>query len=287
MAEELTIADALRAGAERLRLRQDLADEARRDSDALLQIATGLGPIAMRAWPDRPLSAGERKQFDTLLAARLSAVPLQYLRGSQEFYGRQFRVTPDVLIPRPETELLVEETLRRVDRASAVRLADVGTGSGILAVTLALELPRAEVWAFDLSAPALAVARQNAQSLGASGRIHFAEGDLLAAAPEGSFDAIVSNPPYVPLADRETLHAQVRDHEPALALFGGPDGHDVYRRLIPQAWAHLRPGGWLLLETGGTVHLLREMLSGWDGVEVARDLQGLDRVLAAQRPAVL
>ena len=158
----MTIRDALRSGAERLRQRPDIAEDAQRDAAALLEIATGLSRVAMRADAAPALCSGQQERYLTLLDARLQATPMQHLRGSQEFYGRSFAVNGDVLIPRPETELLIDETLRRVDRDAPLCIADVGTGSGILAITLALELPRAQLWAFDISPAALAVARTNA-----------------------------------------------------------------------------------------------------------------------------
>ena len=168
-----------------------------------------------------------------------------------------------------------------------LRIADVGTGSGILAITLSLELPAAEITALDISPAALAVARSNAGALQANpDRLRFLESDLLeAVAHEPPFDVIVSNPPYIPLADAATLHPQVRDHEPHLALFGGRDGHDVLRRLIPQAWHSLKPGGSLLLETAGRSLALDQLLVPWCNVHYVKDLQQIDRIAVAQRPA--
>ncbi len=280
----MTFREALRHGTELLQQRADLAEYAAQDAQMLLQLAAGVDRPATLAWPQRLLTEEQYTSFLHLLRQRLDAVPMQHLRGEQEFYGRPFRVNGDVLIPRPETELLIDETLRRVSHTQPIRIADVGTGSGAIAVTLALALPQAEVWALDISEPALAVARRNAAELGAADRIRFLQSDLLAAADAEVFDAIVSNPPYVALSDRETLHAQVREYEPELALFGGPDGHDVYRQLIPQAWQRLRPGGWLLLETGGSVDILRGLLAAWTDVSVAQDLQGWDRFICACRP---
>ena len=254
--------DALRLGAERLALREDLREYAVLDARQLLEMATGVARAGMLAAPERRLTAEEARRFDGLLEQRLRAVPLQYLRGSQEFYGRSFAVSPAVLIPRPETEQIIDRALDLFrDRNWTLRLADVGTGSGVLAVTLALHYPQSSVVALDLSREALRVAQHNAEALGLNdrvlgGSVRFTESDLLRAVAGEQFDLIVSNPPYVPLTDRPTLHPQVRDHEPHLALFGGADGHDVLRRLIPEAWDCLAPGGWLLLETGGRSTIL-------------------------------
>lgn len=286
LAKDCTVHDALRYGAERLALRDDLRAYAARDAQQILEIATGLSRVQMLAQPERRLSAEQVASYQGMLAQRRGAVPVQHLRGSQEFYGREFFVTPDVLIPRPETEHLVEEVLRLyTDRTAAIRMADVGTGSGVLAITLALAYPQAWVCALDISDAALGVARANAAALGCAERVRCVESDLMAAvAGDEAFDLIVSNPPYIPLTERDTLHAQVRDHEPHVALFGGEDGHDVFRRLIPQAAQQLRPGGWLLLETAGRTALLDSMLAGWDGVHAVPDLQGIERIVAARKP---
>ncbi len=281
--------DALRLGAERLALREDLREYAVLDARQLLEMATGVARAGMLAAPERRLTAEEARRFDGLLEQRLRAVPLQYLRGSQEFYGRSFAVSPAVLIPRPETEQIIDRALDLFrDRNWTLRLADVGTGSGVLAVTLALHYPQSSVVALDLSREALRVAQHNAEALGLNdrvlgGSVRFTESDLLRAVAGEQFDLIVSNPPYVPLTDRPTLHPQVRDHEPHLALFGGADGHDVLRRLIPEAWDCLAPGGWLLLETGGRSTILEDLLAGWASVDFAKDLQGIERIAIARR----
>ncbi|MBE7182188.1 MAG: peptide chain release factor N(5)-glutamine methyltransferase, partial [Terriglobus roseus] len=192
----------------------------------------------------------------------------------------------DVLIPRPETEDMVTAVLEAMpDRTAPVRIADVGTGSGALAITLALELPQSQVVAFELSPAAIAVAGTNAQALGAADRVAVVESDLMSAAENREpFDIVVSNPPYIPLVEAPSLHAEVRDYEPHLALFAGEDGHAIYRRLIPEAAAHLRPGGLLLLETGGRVDLIQQMLrADFDQVATRLDLQGIARIVEARR----
>ena len=271
-------------------MREDLRETAMLDARQLLEAATGVGRVGMLAAPERTLTAAEAERFEALLERRLRAEPVQYLRGSQEFYGRPFLVTPAVLIPRPETELIVSEVLGLfADRHWPLRMADVGTGSGVLAVTLALEYPEATVVGLDVSGEALEVAVRNAEALGLGrrmlgGGVRFLRSDLLASVHDESFDVIVSNPPYVPLADAPDLHAQVREHEPHLALFGGEDGHNVLRRLIPQAWERLVPGGWLLLETAGRTPVLDRLMDGWADVRFVRDLQGVERITVARRP---
>ncbi|MEZ2347793.1 peptide chain release factor N(5)-glutamine methyltransferase [Terriglobus sp. RCC_193] len=279
-----TVADALRFGTMRLSMRDDLRENAARDAQQILGIATGLTRAQMLAQPDRPLKEEEAGSFQGMLAQRRHAVPIQHLRGSQEFFGRDFTVSPDVLIPRPETEHIIEEVLRLYpDRNAPLKIADVGTGSGILAVTLALEYPQSLIAALDISSDALAVAQDNAARLGTLNRTRILQSDLLAAVTGETFDLIVSNPPYVPLTEKDTLHAQVREYEPHLALFGGNDGHDVLRSLIPQAKDALSPGGWLLLETAGRSAIADELLSSWQKVYWVRDLQGIERIAVAQR----
>ena len=222
--------------------------------------------------------------FGRYLHERLKGVPTQYITGRQEFYGREFRVTRDVLIPRPETEHVVETVL--ANGRGARRVLDAGTGSGAIAVTLRLETD-AEVWASDISPKALAVARGNAVKLGAA--VRFVAGDLLAPFRDASFDLIVSNPPYVPFKEREGLQREVRDHEPEVALFAGSDstgrdGFEIYERLLTDAARVLRPGGWIVLELGyASLQRVREMLDpSWCGELVTEDLAGIPRVIAAR-----
>lgn len=218
--------------------------------------------------------------YGRYLHERLQGKPTQYITGHQEFYGREFRVTPDVLIPRPETEHLVEAALGRA--AGAPTVLDVGTGSGAIAITLALETS-ARVVATDVSVAALHVASGNARELGA--RLDFVACDLSGAFTTKAFDIIVSNPPYVPALDQSTIQREVRDYEPPVALYGGDDGLDVYRRLVPEARRLLKPGGWLMMELGyAVVDPVRAMLADWREVEIASDLAGLPRVMLARRP---
>lgn len=278
-----TIQSALSFGTARLAMSDDLRENAARDAQQILEIATGLTRVQMLAQPDRPLREEEAGSFQGMIAQRRGAVPIQHLRGSQEFFGRDFFVSPDVLIPRPETEHIIEEVLRLYpDRNVPLKIADVGTGSGILAITLALEYPQSSVTALDISPAALREARTNAARLGAE-RIAFLESDLMTGLAGESFDLIVSNPPYIPLQEASTLHRQVLQHEPHLALFGGDDGLDILRRLIPQASQHLVSGGWLLLETAGRSAALDDLLRAWKNCHYVSDLQGIERIAVAQQ----
>jgi release factor glutamine methyltransferase len=193
---------------------------------------------------DQPLEPEERKRFKTLLLHRTQGVPTQYLTGVQEFWSLGFRVTPAVLIPRPETEHLVETTLELARPMPKPSILDLGTGSGIIAISLKREMPQANLYASDVSDAALLIARENASSLLPDGRqVTFCQGDLFAPFPEMSFDLIVSNPPYISESDYAALASEVRDHEPKLALYAGKDGLDIYRRLIAEAHSYLTPQG--------------------------------------------
>ena len=256
---------------------------ARRDAELLLLHITGLTRAELLTHPQRELSESQMGAYRAAIARRARNEPVQYITGTQEFYGRSFAVTPAVLIPRPETEHLVESVLAL--QPAPKRILDIGTGSGILVITLALELPNATVIATDISAAALEVARQNARSLGAQDRIRFVESDLFTALANERFDCIVANPPYV--ATDEVLEPQVRDYEPVTALYAGEDGLTVYRRLIPQAFEHLEPGGHLLIEIG---HGQRDAVAGllraasFEGIQFVDDLQGIPRVTSARKP---
>lgn len=265
--------------------------DARRDAETLLLHLLGQNRAWLLAHPEAPLSADQLSAFDRLVARRATGEPLQYIVGHQEFYGLDLDVTPAVLIPRPETELLVEAVLswaRGLPKSTApMRLLDVGTGSGAIALAIAAHLPHAAITATDLSTAALAVAQRNTTRLGYAARLTFLESDLLAALPSPAhpFDAIVSNPPYVPQPDAATLQREVRDFEPHAALFAGPDGLDIYRRLIPQAHAALRPGGLLALEFGFGQHpQLATLLHGWPNLRFRDDLAGIPRIALAIRP---
>jgi release factor glutamine methyltransferase len=248
-------------------------------AEVLLAYAVGSDRAWLYAHSDEELREVWWIHYGRYLHQRLQGRPTQYITGRQEFFGREFRVTPDVLIPRPETEHVVEAALQHA--AGARRVVDIGTGSGAIAITLALET-RARVTATDISPAAVAVAADNAQRLEA--RVDWVVCDLGAALSGGAFDLVVSNPPYVPASDKSTIQREVRDFEPEVALYGGDDGFAVYRRLVPEAERLLRPGGWLILEIGyASGDTVREMLSGWSQVEIRTDLAGLPRVILAQR----
>jgi len=232
--------------------------------------------------------AGVEKYFE-LVAQRAFGLPTQYLTGKQEFWGLEFEVTPAVLIPRPETEHIIEVALDRLGparKSEPLRIADVGTGSGCIAVALASELPMAQIFATDISAGALEVAQRNAARHCMATRIHFAETNLLDAfAGEAQrFDVIVSNPPYIGIADAPTLQREVRAHEPEIALFAGHDGLAVYAPLIHDASAALRPGGLLILELGyNSLAPVRVWIESrdWSDIRVTNDLAGIPRVISA------
>jgi release factor glutamine methyltransferase len=232
------------------------------------------------AHPERELNDIEWLHYGRYLHERLKGKPTQYITGRQEFYGREFRVTSDVLIPRPETEHVVETALARA--RDARRVLDVGTGSGALAVTLQLETGAA-VWATDISPAALVVAAENSRRLGA--QVEFAACDLMDALAADSMDLIVSNPPYVPLAHKEGLQREVRDWEPHVALFGGERGYEIYGRIVADAGRVLRPGGWLIMELGFGMHEHVAMLvRDWAGGRIEPDLAGIPRVIAVRKP---
>ena len=261
--------------------------EPRISAEVLIFQALGCDRAHLYAHPERELTASEQAQYDEFLVRRVSGEPLQYLTGHQEFWRRNFLVSPAVLIPRPETEHLIEETLSLVSHfhlGPQLKIIDVGTGSGAIAVTLACELPQAEVHAVDLSPEAIEVARLNAQRLDA--HVHFALSDVLTSVTrDGSFDFVVSNPPYVGLNEADKVQEVVKNYEPQIALFAGDDGLDVIRRLIPQAHENLRPGGWLLMEIGYSQSpSVMALLTGWHSVHPVPDLAGIPRIIAARKP---
>ncbi len=264
-----------------------------------------------RTWmythPEAPLDATGEENYFRLVSRRAAGEPVQYLTGRQEFWGLEFEVTPAVLIPRPETEHLVEVALDRLGSrgikinmatgapSAPLRIAEAGTGSGCLAVALARELPHAEIFATDISAAALEVARRNAARHGVSDRIHFIECDLLSAlrppinSSQGRafFDLVISNPPYIARGEAASLPREVREHEPELALYGGETGLEIYHRLIGEAGDMLDRGGTLVLELGyNLANGVRAILAAdprWTRVRITNDLAGIPRVLAAER----
>jgi methylase of polypeptide subunit release factors len=376
----MTLREALQHAEEQLRAGPHPA-RARLDAEALLLHLTGKDRAWLLAHAADPFGGCTAVQYAALLQRRLTGEPIQYITGACEFYGLPFRVTPDVLIPRPETEHLVETALHLAEAMQAraqtsgapsmasaagerhgwesnephpavstssgapsmasaagerhgwesnephpavstssgapsmasaaggrhgwesteptpaartsvrpnspAQIIDIGTGSGAIAIALAHHLPQARITAIDLSPAALSIARGNAEHNHVVERIRFLQGDLLAPVAGERFDLIVSNPPYVPAADRDTLAVEVREHEPHLALFAGDDGLAVYRRLIPAAFAALKPGGWLVLEIGyGQAESVPALCAaaGFHRITTTPDLQGLPRVVAAAHP---
>jgi release factor glutamine methyltransferase len=253
----------------------------RRDGELILAHVLGCDQTALLTHPERSLSTKEAEQFEALLKRRQASEPVQYLTGTQEFFGLLFEVSPDVLIPRPETEHLVEAVLERFNRDANPRIVDVGTGSGAIAVAIAHALPQSQVTAVDLYPSVLEIARRNAERHGVIDRVTLLQSDLLAAASSQEFDAVVSNPPYI--ADGEVLEPQVANYEPSSALYAGPTGLEIYRRLIPQARGVLKPRGWLIMEIGYSQRpALEALLGGWSEVIFVPDLQGIPRVALAR-----
>ncbi len=295
-------------------------------AELLLMYALGRDRTWLYAHPEEVVPGLEAHRFISLILRRADGEPTQYITGKQEFWGIEFEVTPDVLIPRPETEHVIEVALDRLAlreiragrkqtlTGDGLQIVDVGTGSGCIAIALAKELPGAQIVATDISAAALAVARRNAARHAFSDCIRFIEcnlldGDIISdtstsaaqaqhAAPlqglvtphgtalAGSFDLIVSNPPYVGRNEKDSLMREVRDHEPEVALFGGEEGYEIYAELIAQAAQHLKPGGILVLELGhNSLPAVQPLLDlpNWTNVGVTKDLAGFDRVIAAER----
>lgn len=246
------------------------------EAKLLLRYVLAASAAELAAHPERELSESQSSRYAALVLRRAEGEPIAYLVGVREFYGRDFRVTPAVLIPRPETELLVEAAIAKVSRRGTPRILDLGAGSGCVAITLALELG-CEVTAVDVSADALAVARDNAARLGA--RVRFFESDWFASV-EGEFDVIVGNPPYVAEGDPHLAEGDLR-FEPMMALACGPDGLSALRRILADARRHLAPGGWLLLEHGyDQAEAMRQLLvdAGFQLTEQHRDLAGIVRI---------
>lgn len=260
-------------------------EEARFEAELLLAHALGKTRAWLFAWPEFVPERVQREAFESLVAARERGEPVAYLIGWRAFRALDLLVTPAVLIPRPETELLVELALARIPQQAEVALADLGTGSGAIALALAHERPLARVLATDASADALAVARANAERLGLA-NVAFARGDWCAALGEARFDLIVSNPPYIAAADPHLREGDLR-HEPAAALASGSDGLDAIRTIVAQAPMHLREGGWLLFEHGwDQAERVRGLLAaaGFVDAHSAVDLEGRDRVTLGRAP---
>ena len=261
------------------------------NAELLLRFVLDCDRAYLFAHPERELTSGETQRYDDTLVQRATGMPAQYITGHQEFWGLDLLVSPAVLIPRPETEHVVETVLELVDevrrqRASLynLRIVDVGTGSGAIALALGKELPATEIYATDISAEALEVARANAARHELNSQIRFHHTDLLAGLQNGTFDLVVSNPPYVGESEEDSVQLEVRKFEPRTAVFAGPRGLEVIERLIPQAAAALRPGGWLVFEISGTIAAgVPPLLARWTDVEIANDLQGIARVVRARK----
>jgi release factor glutamine methyltransferase len=284
------------------------------NAELLLMFTLGRDRAFLYGHPEYELSAEEQARYDDALEQRSRGIPAQYITGHQEFWGMDFIVSPAVLIPRPETEHVVEAVLGLVGSASSgqglwdgkatgetpvssqskfenggtgvspVRIIDLGTGSGCIALALAKELPEAEMHATDISPSALEIARANATRLQLESRVQFHEGDLLAGAEKNSFDVVVSNPPYVGDSEEDSVQLEVRKFEPRNAVFAGPTGFEVIERLVPQAREVLKTRGWLVMEISGTIaSRVKELLTDWKNVQITKDLQGIERVASAQK----
>jgi release factor glutamine methyltransferase len=283
------------------RLTADRVPSPRMNAELLLMFTLNCDRAYIYAHPERELTAEETIRYESALAERARGVPAQYITGHQEFWGMDLIVTPAVLIPRPETEHVIETVLdlwtfalspQPSDKASStprslgsdLRIADVGTGSGCIALALAKELSHAEIHATDISAAALEIARANAARHELGNRIQFHQTDLLAGFDNNSFDVIVSNPPYVGESEQDQVQLEVRRFEPREAVFAGPTGTEVIARLIPQACTVLKPGGWLVMEISGTIaEQVKELLKNWEDVQIRLDLQSIPRVAQARK----
>jgi release factor glutamine methyltransferase len=260
------------------------------NAELLIMFTLACDRAYLYAHPERELIPDETQRYDDALARRATGVPAQYITGHQEFWGLDLIVSPAVLIPRPETEHVVEAVLELAKADGRGRpsphdlsIVDVGTGSGAIALALAKELPTAEIHATDISSEALEVARANAARHELASRIGFHLTDLLNGLPPALFDIVVSNPPYVGDSEEESVQLEVRKFEPRNAVFAGPTGLEVIERLILEAHGALGPGGWLVFEISGTIaDRVRGLLASWDEVEIRNDLQEIARVAIAR-----
>jgi release factor glutamine methyltransferase len=282
----LTVAEALKEGARKLE-RAGLPDP-RRDAALLLRHLLGLDAAQFFLRADHRIAHEELRAYMSLIGRRASGEPMQYITGHQEFYGLDFIVTRDVLIPRPETELIVEKVIQLAGGLPGQLIVDVGTGSGCIAIALAKNLPGARLIATDISEAALELARLNAERH--SVRIEFFCGDLMEPLShlhlEGSVDFIASNPPYIPLSEPHLLQPEVLNYEPPVALFGGQDGLEFHRRLLSESGTYLKPGRYMIVEIGyGQIEAMRALIDpeDWELIEVANDLQGIPRALVLRK----
>jgi release factor glutamine methyltransferase len=254
------------------------------NAEVLLMFTLHCDRVYLYAHSERELTKDEELRYDEALSQRAQGVPSQYITGHQEFWGMDLIVSPAVLIPRPETELLIETLLPLARTISRPTIVDIGTGSGCIPLALAKELPDADIHATDISPDALEIAEANAARHDLQNRIQFHDADLLGGVP-GPFDFVASNPPYVGESEEDQVQLEVRKFEPRSAVFAGPSGTEVIARLIPEATAKLKPGGWLLLEISGTiVDQVRALLADWQDLRILNDLQGIPRVAVARKP---
>jgi len=284
--------EALQAAITRLTAEQ--VPSPRLNAETLLMFTLNCDRAHLYAHPERELTPEEQSRYDETLAQRSKGVPAQYITGHQEFWGLDLIVSPAVLIPRPETEHLIETILPLARAIPRPIIADVGTGSGAIALALAKELPNAEIHATDISPAALEIAEANAARLQlefrASNqhpperRIFFHDTDLLRGLDPGAFDFVVSNPPYVGLAEEDEVQLEVRKFEPRNAVFAGPTGLETIAQLIPAAQTVLKPGSYLIMEISGTIAGgVRALLAGWEDITITNDLQGIPRVAMARK----
>lgn len=277
------------------RLTDEHVPSPRLNAETLMMFTLNCDRAYLYAHPERELTREEQSRYDETLAQRSKGVPAQYITGHQEFWGLDLIVSPAVLIPRPETEHLIETVLPLAKPMKAPRIADVGTGSGAIALALAKELPHAEIHATDISPAALEIAEANAARLQLEfrssnqhppeRRLFFHDTDLLRGLDAGAFDFIISNPPYVGLAEEDEVQLEVRKFEPRSAVFAGPTGLETIAQLIPAAHAVLKPRGYLIMEISGTIaEGVRALLAGWEDITISNDLQGIPRVASARKP---
>ncbi len=300
--------DALTSAVDRLAAAE--VPSPRLNAELLLMFTIGCDRSYLYAHPERELSDDEQRRYEQALSQRARGIPAQYITGHQEFWGMDFIVSPAVLIPRPETEHVIETVLElqksdlglrtaalktnpvgsevqgpRSDVRS-LRIVDIGTGSGCIALAVAKELPSAEIHATDTSPEALEVARANTARYQMEARIQFHQTDLLTGLEPSTFDFVVSNPPYVGECEADLVQLEVRKFEPRRAVFAGPTGLEVIERLIPAARDVLKPGGWLVMEISGTIaDGVKLLLESWDCIEIKNDLQGIPRVALAKKRA--
>ena len=287
MAERVwTVRDALEWTCEYLGRKDD--EHPRRSAEWLLSSATGLSRVELYAYHDRPLSGDERTCYRTLVARRAEGMPLQYVTGEMPFRHLVVHVEPGVFIPRPETEVLVDVVLEHIADIAEPLVLDLCTGSGCVAVSIASEHPGARVWAVDLSEQAVATTLRNAGNANVAERVQSLHGDLFDPLPQeliGTVDFVVSNPPYIPSADLPDLPAEILGFEPVLALDGGDDGLDTFRRIAGEAGRWLAPGGGLAVEldSGCVTAAAGELQGDYEGVTVRRDLAGRERIVYARK----